>query len=180
MFLQQQLHQQGLPHTHPPGVSLPHPGLPPPHLPPGSSSGLLALSNALSQAPHLPVKDEKDRDRGEREREQRENSLRESPLPPRGAPSIYPRNTTDSHSSHGSDDGRSEEYNRKILGFDKRELGNSQSNIPSMKSGTGPNTSTPPNTKKKKDEKTESDHEKSDGELVVDDATEVPYFCFIL
>jgi len=143
----QQLHQQGLPHTHPPGVSLPHPGLPPPHLPPGTSSGLLALSNALSSAPHLPVKEEKD------------GTLRESPLPPRGP--LYNRNATDSHSSHGSDDGRAEEYNRKMLGFEKRDLG-APSNIASIKS----------TVKKKKEEKEESDHEKSDAELVVDDTTE--------
>jgi len=148
----QQLHQQGLPHTHPPGVSLPHPGLPPPHLPPGTSSGLLALSNALSSAPHLPVKEEKD-------------SMRESPHPPRGGPSLYGRPATDSHSSHGSDDGRAEEYSRKMLGFEKRELPPSQQ----------PSLTMPPkniNNKKKKDDKEESDHEKSDGELVVDDANE--------
>jgi len=128
----QQLHQQGMPHNHPPGVTLPHPGLPPPHLPPGTGSGLLALSNALSSAQHLPVKEEKDA------------NLRESPIPGRG-PSLYgPRNTGDSHSSHGSDDGRV-----------------SQSSLKN-------------NLKKKKDEKEDSDHEKSDGELVVDDANEDP------
>ena len=191
-LLQQQLHSQGLPHTHPPGVSLPHPaGLPPPHLPPSSTAGLLALSNALSSAPHLPVKDEKDRDR---------ESLRESPLPPRG-PSIYARNTTDSHSSHGgSDDGRgggaggglAEDYhNRKVLGYEKRDLSNSQSNLPGIKppsastggagsgntSNPGSNSSAsnnnPPKKKKENTDKEESDHEKSDGELVVDDNTEV-------
>ncbi|XP_066932643.1 transducin-like enhancer protein 4 isoform X2 [Clytia hemisphaerica] len=184
----QQLHSQGLPHTHPPGVSLPHPsGLPPPHLPPSSSSGLLALSNALSSAQHLPVKDEKDRDR-ERERE----GLRESPLPPRGPTSLYARNTTDSHSSHGSDDGRgaSEDYhNRKMLGYEKRDLSNSQPNLPGLKpsnSGSNPGSNSsatnPPSVaggtanatapKKKKEDKEESDHEKSDGELVVDDTNE--------
>lgn len=167
----QQLHQQGLPHTHPPGVSLPHPGLPPPHLPPGSSSGLLALSNALSSAPHLPVKEEKDRER-ERERERDREGLRESPLPPRG-PSIYPRATTDSHSSHGSDDGRAEEYNRKMLGYDKRDLSNSQPNLPGIKGTNNASTNNnAANPKKKKDEKEDSDHEKSDGELVVDDTNE--------
>ena len=142
--LQQQLHSQGLPHTHPPGVSLPHPsGLPPPHLPPSSSSGLLALSNALSSAQHLPVKDEKDRDR---DREREREGLRESPLPPRGPSSLYARNTTDSHSSHGSDDGRgaSEDYhNRKMLGYEKRDLSNSQPNLPGLKSsnsGSNPGT----------------------------------------
>ena len=211
-MFQQQLHQQGLPHTHPPGVSLPHPGLPPPHLPPGTSSGLLALSNALSSAPHLPVKEEKD------------STLRESPLPPRG-PLYTNRNATDSHSSHGSDDGREreQEYNRKMLGFEKRDslplpgqpggmmdgMGGlhsskpppphsqgapplpSQIPPPPSQGGppgglTGPNVK--PNSsnnnninnsnnnnsivKKKEKEKDESDHEKSDAELVVDDTTE--------
>lgn len=118
------------------------------------------------------MKDEKDRDRGDRDREQRETSLRESPLPPRGVPSIYARNPTDSHSSHGSDDGRAEEYNRKMLGYEKRELGNSQPNIPIIKSSNN-SISAINNKKKPKDEKEESDHEKSDGELVVDDTTEV-------
>ena len=102
----------------------------------------------MSSAPHLPVKEEKD------------GTLRESPLPPRGP--LYNRNATDSHSSHGSDDGRAEEYNRKMLGFEKRDLGGGQPTIPNMKS----------NVKKKKEEKEESDHEKSDAELVVDDTTE--------
>ena len=99
----------------------------------------------------MPVKEEKD------------SNLRESPLPPRGAASLYNRNATDSHSSHGSDDGR-EEYNRKMMGFDKRELA-SQPTIPTVKS----------NVKKKKEEKEGSDHEKSDGELVVDDQNDVCY-----
>ncbi|XP_065671029.1 transducin-like enhancer protein 1 isoform X8 [Hydra vulgaris] len=138
------LHQQGLPHTHPPGVNLAHPGLPPPHLPPGTNSDLLALSNAVSSAPHLQVKEEK------------ESSLRDSPLPPRS--SLYmSRNTTDSHSSHGSDDGR-DEYSRKIHAYEKREMP-PHSSIPNIKS----------NVKKRKEDKDDSDHEKSDGELVVDD-----------
>ena len=141
------MHQQGLPHTHPPGVNLAHPGLPPPHLPPGTSSDLLALSNAVSSAPHLQVKEEK------------ESSLRDSPLP---RSSLYnmSRNTADSHSSHGSDDGR-DEY-RKILAYEKREM-SSHSNIPNIKS----------NVKKRKEDKEDSDHDKSDGELVVDDHNDV-------
>jgi len=128
----QQLHQQGIPHNHPPGVALPHPGLPPPHLPPGSGAGLLALSNALSSAPHLPIKEEKDA----------VGPLRtESPHPSR-VPSLFGRSAPGSHSSHGSDDGRGSQ--------------------PSLK-----------NHKKKAENKEEdSDHEKSDGELVVDDTNE--------
>ena len=51
-----------------------------------------------------------------------------------------------------------------MLGYEKRELGSSQSNLPTTNKN-----------KKKKDEKggDESDHEKSDGELVVDDQNEV-------
>lgn len=143
----QQLHQQGIPHNHPPGVSLPHPGLPPPHLPPSSGGGLLALSNALSSAPHLPVKDEKDVSFS---RAQSPNgvrlNLRESPIPNR-VPPLFGR-PLDTHSSHGSDDGRSS--------LPKTN------NIPLIKK----------KEKETNDKGHESDGEKSDGELVVDDANE--------
>ncbi|XP_065059502.1 transducin-like enhancer protein 4 [Rhopilema esculentum] len=129
----QQLHQQGLPHSHPPGLPLPHQGaLPPPHLPPGSGSGLLALSNVLSSTPHLPVREEK--------------GAHPNSVSPVG--SKY-RNTADSHSSHGSDDGR----------------GSSNMKHP----------------KRRREEKEpgsvwrlaeDSDADKSDGELVVDDTNE--------
>ncbi|XP_057309503.1 transducin-like enhancer protein 1 [Hydractinia symbiolongicarpus] len=140
----QQLHQQGLPHTHPPGVSLPHPGLPPPHLPNATSSGLLTLSTA--SATRLPV------NKGEKEGSAKEE------LPLRGS-ALY-RGTADSHSSHGSDDGHAEDLNsRKLMNYEKRGDHGSMPTMPSIKS----------NVKKYKDVKDESDHEKSDGELVVDD-----------
>ena len=122
------------------------------------------------------------------------------------------RNATDSHSSHGSDDGRAEqEYNRKMLGFEKRDslplpsqppnsamdnmggLHSSKPPPPHLQGGAPPSGVPPPsggpggpggpgglpgpgglktNLKKKKEEKDESDHEKSDAELVVDDTTE--------
>nr|XP_005993656.1 PREDICTED: transducin-like enhancer protein 4 isoform X1 [Latimeria chalumnae] len=59
---QQQLQAQHLSHGHGLPVPLtPHPsGLQPPAIPPvGSSTGLLALSSALSGQSHLPIKDEK-------------------------------------------------------------------------------------------------------------------------
>nr|XP_014342483.1 PREDICTED: transducin-like enhancer protein 4 isoform X3 [Latimeria chalumnae] len=62
LMQQQQLQAQHLSHGHGLPVPLtPHPsGLQPPAIPPvGSSTGLLALSSALSGQSHLPIKDEK-------------------------------------------------------------------------------------------------------------------------
>ena len=71
-----------------------------------------------------------------------------------------------------------------MLGYEKRDLSNSQSNIPGINKGSsgagggsnpGSNNSSSAGLpkKKKEDIKEESDHEKSDGELVVDDNNEV-------
>lgn len=72
-----------------------------------------------------------------------------------------------------------------MLGYEKRDLSNSQSNIPGIKGSSGVGCGSNPGSnnsssaalgnpkKKKEDIKEESDHEKSDGELVVDDNNEV-------
>ncbi|XP_058881393.1 transducin-like enhancer protein 1 isoform X10 [Acipenser ruthenus] len=128
---QQQLQAQHLPHGHGPPVPLtPHPsGLHPSglhHL--GSSTGLLALSNALGGPPHLPIKDDKknhhDSDHHRGERPEKEPSTSNSLMVPeslrgsdkrRNGPEfsndLKKRKADDKDSSHYDSDGDKSEDN---------------------------------------------------------------------